>query len=231
MIQFNLLPDIKLEYIKARRTKRLLIAVASLVATASLAMVIILFVFVGLLQKKHMTDLRNDINSNVKKLQGTQDLDKILTIQNQLSSLGALHDQKPTTSRLFGYLAQVTPSNVTISKVNVDFPNNTIVVSGEAKSLLDVNRFVDTLKFTNYTSDKDANATPLAFSKVLLTTFGTGEKGSSYTITFMFTKDTIFDGKQQIKLTVPQTVTTRSTTEKPGVLFKQQTEPVIPEGQ
>ena len=92
MIQFNLLPDVKIKYIKTQRTKRMVILVSLLVSAASLALVTIMFVSVQVIQKKSLNDLSKDIVAETKQLQDVQDLDKILTIQNQLTALPALHD-------------------------------------------------------------------------------------------------------------------------------------------
>lgn len=57
MIQFNLLPDVKLAFIKARKLKRLVMVGAASVTSVSLAVVILLFIFVNVAQKKHLSDI------------------------------------------------------------------------------------------------------------------------------------------------------------------------------
>jgi Tfp pilus assembly protein PilN len=224
MIQLNLLPDIKLEYIKAKRMKRTVTTVATLVASVSLLSLIILFVAVNVLQKKHLNDLNKDIKSSSQKLQNTPDLNKILTIQNQLNSLTGLHDQKPVVSRLFTYLSQVTPDKVSISKLDVDFEGHTISLNGGADSLSTINKFADTLKFTTYTADDGSIADDTkAFSNVVLTNFGKTDKEASYQISVTF-DEAIFDNTASIKLVVPKLVTSRSETEKPAALFQNQTQ-------
>src|SRR6185436_10428236 len=87
------------------------------------------------LQKKNLKDLNTDIGHATHDLQSTQDLNKMLTVQNQLQSITALHDTKPVATRLFGFVAQFTPSSASISRLNVDFAKFTISVSGSADSL------------------------------------------------------------------------------------------------
>lgn len=213
MIQFNLLPDVKLEYIKAERTKHLVISIAVLAATAALAIFVLLFLVVDGEQKKNLSDLNKDIKSSTAKVQNTPNLNKILTIQNQLSALTGLHDSKAVSSRLFGYLGQVTPANVTISSVAADFTKNTLVITGNGTSIDNINTFTDTLKFTTYNTA--ANPTPQkAFSAVVLTSFGRTSTGATYTISLNF-DPTIFSNANSATLTVPNTVTTRSVTEQP----------------
>lgn len=220
MIQFNLLPDVKLEYIRTRRTKRFVNFLSFGIAGSLLAVMVLLTLFVNVFQKKHLNDINKDIKSSSSQLQGVKDLDKILTIQNQLSSLPALHAQKPVTSRLFTYLGQVTPAQVgtqflSISKLEVDMTLKTIVIVGDADSVNTVNKFVDTLKFTSFslTDKSDQNIDPKAFTAVV-SVITRDEKDAGYKVTFNF-DPLIFDIAKEAKLTVPKIITTRSQTEKP----------------
>src|SRR6056297_437977 len=144
MIQFNLLPDVKKEYIKARRTKRLIMTSSLVASAASIGVVFLLFLTVQVAQKGNISDLTDDIQSELNSLQSTEDLDQMLTVQNQLNTLPGLHQQKPETSRLFGYLTQVTPEDVTISTLSLDMAANSMKITGRADSLATVNEFADT---------------------------------------------------------------------------------------
>jgi Tfp pilus assembly protein PilN len=216
MIQFNLLPDVKLEYIRAQRTKRLVVTTAVLATAGALALLIVLSLTVFVFQKQYMNHVSSDIKKYSSDLKSTPDLDKILTIQNQLNSLTDLHEQKPDTNRIIPFIEQVTPPSAQISSLNVDFDALEMKITGSADTLQTVNQFVDTLKFTHYVDNSD---TPLAFSNVVLATFGRADKGASYSITANF-DIAIFDNTKTIQLTVPDKVTTRSETEKPTTLFE-----------
>lgn len=218
MIQFNLLPDVKQEYIKAKRQKHSVIVVSLLVAAVSLFMFILLFLTVRVFQRTHLSNLDDDITTMTKTLNETADLDKILTIQNQLNSLPGLHDQKPVVTRLTNYLSEITPSQVNIGELEADFDATTISIKGTADSLQSVNKFVDTIKFTTF-KDGEEEATEPPFTAVVLSDFVRNNTETTYTITFSFNK-IIFDGNHDIKLTVPQITSTRSETEKPTELFK-----------
>ena len=221
MIQFNLLPDVKLEYIKAQRDKRLVLSAAIIISIASVALLVLLL-SVDALQKKHLSDLGNDIKTESSTLQGKPDINTILTVQNQLESLTNLHNGKPAVSRLFTYLNQVTPANVAISNFTIDFTQNTVTVTGTAKALSDVSQYVDTLKLTTYTTGSNTNGTK-AFSNVVLSSFSlnTGSQANTqpanYTITFTYDKP-IFDITQSVALAVP-TITTRAQLQAPTDLF------------
>ncbi len=218
MIQFNLLPDVKLEYIRARRSKHMIVLISVAVTAAALAVLILLFLAVNVFQKKHLGDLNRDVSTLTKELKDTPDLNKILTIQNQLINLPELHDKKPVVTRLYGYIGQVTPAQISISKLDIDFATSTINVTGAADSINTINTFIDTLKFTNY-SVGDSKETTKAFSSVVLLNFGRDDKGASYQTTFKF-DPLVFDVNTDVKLHVPKQITTRSETEKPGDLFQ-----------
>jgi hypothetical protein len=186
---------------------------AMVVAGSSLAIFILLFVTVNVLQKQHLNNLGNDIKRDSQKLQGIEGLDRVLTVQNQLNKLTELHDAKPVLSRFKEYIAQTTPAQVSYASIDVDILTSTIRFTGSADSLKTVNQFVDTLKFTKYTVG-DATEQTNAFSEVVLTTFGKDDKGASYEINLKF-DPVIFASQSDVKLVVPNIVTTRSAVEKP----------------
>jgi Tfp pilus assembly protein PilN len=217
-IQFNLLPDIKVEYLKARRQQHLVILASVLTSIVFVTIFVLLISIVYGLQKKNLSDLNTDIKKSSNELKSTKDLTKILTVQNQLTALPGLHDKKIITSRLYEYLAQVTPTSASIAKSQIDFTLNTISVSGTATDLATVNKYADTLKFTKYTT-KTQKSERSAFSEVVLQTFSVDKSGVNYTISFKF-DPLIFDATQTVKLTVPQIISTRSEVDKPSALFQ-----------
>lgn len=235
MTQFNLLPDVKLEYLKTRQKKRL-VAGVSFVATAFfLAIFIALFVYVRVAQPRHIRALDSDIKQTVDTLNAVPDLENILTVQNQLNSLPALHDEKMISSRLFDYLIKVTPTQATVSEVTLDLAANTLVVKGNADQLSTVNKFADTLKFTEYKTDGDTAQSGKAFSDVVLASFAVAEqtdtedanKKVTYELQFnfdpvIFSNITKGDSNGTVELEVPKIISTRSETQKPDSLFDEQ---------
>lgn len=224
MIQLNLLPDVKLEFIKAQRAQRLAFTIAFIASAVAITLLVILLSLTGL-QKKHLNDLSKDIEDSTAKLQKQPQIGKILTVQNQLESLTQLHDQKPAAPKLLEYINQVTPTQVDITSLTVDFTLQTASITGTADALSSVNKYVDTLKFTTYTTQDDQTSKP-AFSNIVLSSFGLGDGGGSksnphpanYTITLSY--DTaIFDTTQKVTLSVPNLISTRSESQ-PADLFK-----------
>lgn len=218
MIQLNLLPDVKLEHIKAKRTKRFVILLSAGVSGSLLAIVILLFLTVNVFQKQHLSDLNSDIKKYSNELTSTPDINKVLTIQNQLNSLPGLHDTKPVATRIFPYMTQVTPDKLSIASIDLNFETNTMSIKGGADALSTINKFVDTLKFTKYINGSDPAETK-AFSEVVLASFGKDQATATYTVDFKF-DPAIFDSAKDVKLVVPKIITTRSETEKPADLFQ-----------
>lgn len=217
-IQFNLLPDIKIEYLKARRQQHLVVLGAIAAAVVSLTVFVLLISVVYGLQKKNLADLNTDIKSSSNELRDTKDLTKILTVQNQLTALPGLHDKKVVSSRLYDYLAQTTPLGSNITKLEADFALNTLTISGISPDLATVNKFTDSLKFTKYNT-KTQKSERSAFSDVVLSNFSVDSKEVTYSITLKF-DPLIFDVTQQVTLTVPQITSTRSEVDKPTALFQ-----------
>jgi hypothetical protein len=219
MIQFNLLPDVKQEYIKAKRQKHTVIVVSLLGAAASLFIFIMMFLTVYVFQKAHLRNLDGDIASSTQTLKSTPNLNKILTIQNQLNSLPGLHDQKPVVTRLTNYLSAITPAQVNIGETEANFEEKTIKIKGTSDTLQNVNKFVDTIKFTTLKDNGEDVKDKAPFTNVVLSEFVRNDKETTYTIAFSF-DPVIFDIKHEIALTVPKITSTRSETEKPTDLFQ-----------
>lgn len=220
MIQLNLLPDIKAEYVKAQQTKHLVSVIAVAVVAVSL-------IFVGLLssiafgaQKIQLTNTQESINEGVARLQDIKDLDKILTIQNQLVNLTEIHDKKPVASRLFEYLQQTTPPEIKLSSYSIDYSQGTIDVDGRADNFSSINRYVDVLKFTEYYDETNSEqAASRAFSEVVLASFSASATEASFSIDLKF-ESVLFESQATaLKLRVPETTTTRSQTQIPTEIF------------
>ena len=200
MIEFNLLPDVKLQYVKTQRTKYLMTVIAFVASGAAIAILLLSVVTVYVVQKKSLSDLDKDITKYSTQLKSIKDLDKILTVQNQLGTLTTLHDQKPVTSRLFSYLTNVTPAQASLNKVMIDYTAKTITIGGAAPSLDAVSLYTDTLKSAMYKTE-GSDTTAHAFSSVVLTSFGRDDKGATFTITTAFDA-AIFDVKNKVTLVV-----------------------------
>jgi Tfp pilus assembly protein PilN len=215
MIQFNLLPDVKLQYIKTERTKRTVIGFSLLASAVALALFIFLVLTVDVAQKAYIGNLTKDIKNKSNELQQTPNLSKMLTVQTQLRALDATHEAKPATSRIFDYLNQITPTTVSISQMTLDVTAKTVVLSGEAQSIEAVNAFVDGLKFTTYSTSDGSKNGEHAFSSVVLTSLSRSEKNASYTIN-MNIDTTVFNNTQDVTLKVSNDAAAQTS----SVIFK-----------
>jgi Tfp pilus assembly protein PilN len=217
-VQFNLLPDVKLEFEKQKRTKRLVYTIAILISGGAVCLLIICFVFVNLGQKKSLDDAQKDIKKYSNDISKIPDIEKVLTVQNQLKSLPNLHSQKHISSRIFTYLPKITPQKVFIGQTTIDYTANTISLTGTTDTLENVNAFVDTLKFTNYKATKgDDQKEKPAFSGVTLSSSARTDKGASYSIKMSFDPELFSNDDKNVVLVVPNKITTRSVTEAPAL--------------
>lgn len=232
-LQFNLLPDVKQEYLKTKRTKRTVIT-ASLVASA-IACFIFLFAIttVYVINKKQLSNADDQIKQYSQELQSIKNIDRILTIQNQLKSISTLHQSKHKMSRIYDYLPDVTPARVCISQLSIDTITGSMNFQGSSDSQRSINTFVDTLKFTKYKiAGKDTGK--YAFTSVVESQFGISTAGTNksntakcegvpapagYQLIVKF-DPILFSNASSVELTVPQgLVTTRSVTNDPSVIF------------
>ena len=224
MLELNLLPNVKINYLKTQKLKH---SIVSICIILSLVFVILFggfMYYVYMFQKAEINNQNAKITSYIAQIKSNKDLNKILTVQNQLNSLPGIEANTTVPSRLFGFMSQLTPTNATISDLNVDLTSNTITINGSANNLGTVNQFVDTLKFTTYQSGSSSHG-KLAFNAVVLSSFSYSSNSSSvsnpaqYTITFNYDPNLLSDANN-VSLVVPHLTTTRSIINQPLNLFK-----------
>jgi len=217
-VQFNLLPNVKQEYIGALRTKRTVLTVALIVSAASFVIFLFMCSTVYIINKKQINDAGKDISSLSNQINGIPDINKILTVQNQLNQIVGLHQNKHISSRLFSFLPQVTPTNVHIGRFSVDYATNTIEVSGSTDSQKSINTFIDTLKYTSYKLNGQSSSKP-AFPNVVESSFGFSNGKANYTLSITFDQY-LFSNNASVALEVPAgKATTRSVSDDPSELF------------
>jgi len=219
-MQFNLLPDVKLRYIQAQKTRNLVTSIALLACGVAVALFLILLFSTDVIQKKQLSDADKDITCLTKQVQNTPGFARVLTVRNQLNTLPTLHGSKHISSRIFGYLPQVTPTNVKVTSLTLDFTTNNMLVNGTADSHHTINAFIDTLKFTTYKlNDQDSNHA--AFPSVVESGFNVAPNNVNYALSVQFDPQLFSNQSGQApKLNVPNLVSTRSVVADPAnVLF------------
>ena len=134
MIEINLLPNVKRELLKTRVMRNRVISISFLVGGASIAAVVVLALILGsqiageAVQNGVIKD-RND------KLMAVEDLNKVVTIQNQLTKINEQHSRKKINSRIFDVVTAVNPvvpNNVSFSDIKVNPESKTITLEGSA---------------------------------------------------------------------------------------------------
>lgn len=229
MIQLNLLPDIKKEFIRAQKTRNKIIGVSILVIIASVGLTVLAFVYVVGIQQIAIKLASDDINKKSKELRGIQDLGKYLTVQRQLESLPALHANKTAYSRLFDALQQLIPSapnNVGLSSIEVLDSDKTVKLSGNAPTYEAVNVFKDTLVNADveYKPDGAEEATKeKLFTAVEVQSLLLNRVNNSQVVSFdilvTYREDVFKAGTKDVKVTIPNIQTTQSKLQSPQPLF------------
>lgn len=225
MIQLNLLPDLKKEFIQSQKSKSLVISVSIIVTLAALGLSALFFVYVTFIQQVQVSVADNDIKNRTAELKKVQDIDKYLTIQNQLSALPELHGNKGSYSRLFDFLNVLNPSapnNVSLTNLQVLQADKAIQFSGNTKNFETLNIFVDTLKnaeVTYKTADGGEPVTEKMFSQVLVGSSDLSRIENNTLVSFVVRtiyKDSVFDAhNKEMTAKIPNITTTQSVTQSP----------------
>ncbi len=164
MIEINLIPDVKRELIRAKRTRNIVVSGAIIVGIVSVGIVVLLcaYLFGGQTLRNKWAD--DAITANYNKLKDVPDLANMLTIQNQLASINEHHSEKNIDSRLFDLLVAINPAQpnqVTFSQVKVDSENSTIYIAAQAANgYVAADALIKTIKATSlsYTDEKGTTA-------------------------------------------------------------------------
>lgn len=149
MIQLNLLPDIKKKAIKAKRIRAQVIGGSVLVALASGGVLALALFYVYAAQPIQILFARNDIKDQSEKLLAENDTQKYLTLQNQLSAMPGLYDNKIISSRLMDFLPIINPQpphDISITALTLTSESNGLSFQGYANSFEALGVFVETLK-------------------------------------------------------------------------------------
>jgi Tfp pilus assembly protein PilN len=183
-VQFNLLPDSKLTLNRNIHTKRLVFSIATIVSLVSIGVLIVLLLFVDGVQKKLLNDAAKNVDKSSSHLKALN-VERIITVQNQLQALPGLHQNKHISSRIFTYLPKITPTNVSINQLTLDLTKNTLSISGNTDSQKTINTFVDTLKYATFKVGPQSKAAP-AFTQVVESGFSLNAGSVGYTIDMVF---------------------------------------------
>ena len=134
MIEINLLPNVKRELLKTRAMRNRVISISFLVGGASIVAVVVLALILGsqIAAEAVQSGVIKDRND---KLMAVEDLNKVVTIQHQLTKINEQHSGKKINSRIFDVVTAVNPvapNNVSFSDIKVNPGSKTITLEGSA---------------------------------------------------------------------------------------------------
>ncbi len=134
MIQINLIPDIKQEMIRAQKMRNVTITFSIFAGIIAAGIVGTLALILGT-QAVAEALTGKAIKDEYGKLADTKDINNALTIQNQLSTISALNDNRTINSRLLDVLAAINPAapnDIKISRVTLDPSQSQLTIEGSA---------------------------------------------------------------------------------------------------
>lgn len=203
MIQINLIPDIKQEFLRTQRTRNMVIAISIFVMLGSVAVLVLLGAILGAEAVREGIANR-DIKEQYAKLRSFENIDNLVTIQNQLANISSANDSKLVTSRVFDVVTAVNPSapnDIKMAIVDLDPAQQSILLEGSAANSFTA---TDIMKKTilntkiEYTKDGEVQRIDLA-DEVLLsdTSYGEnaeGQKVLRFKMSFKYPME-LFDNK------------------------------------
>ncbi|MGD8374048.1 MAG: hypothetical protein PVI21_04280 [Candidatus Woesebacteria bacterium] len=230
-IQLNLLPDVKKEYLKSQKNKAMVISGAILVTIASVAISVLLVIYVLVGQQLQMSIITGEIKDKTTELNNVQNLEKYLTIQNQLAALPGLHDGKGAYSRMFTFLPILNPSapnNVKLSVFQLSAADSegAAYFTGTTATYESLNVFLDTLNNAEVTYTPQGSTQPTVakmFTSAIVQSSSLASVNNVSTVSFTIRAiydPAVFDATNtDVTASVPNIVTTPSVTGSP--LFEQ----------
>jgi Tfp pilus assembly protein PilN len=229
MIELNLLPDVKKEFIRAQRTRNMVISGAIFVCIIAVGAIALLATTVYGAQTVWIKNLNKEITANHQIVEDKQEINKYLAVQSQLQSLDQTAQQRSVYSRLFDFLPQLNPAppfNVTIYDFVLAKDTTTITMAGAADSFEAVNNFKYTLEQAqmSYTLEDGTTAQAPLFASVIsgapsLSSSSAGKVQAIFDFTITFSSEAFDQSHKDIKISVPKLVTSDGDRNAPKELF------------
>lgn len=230
MIQVNLIPDIKRELLRAQQMRRTAISIAIFAGVVAAGVVIALGVILGV-QIVHENIARENIKKEYKTLVSVDNIENVLTIQNQLKSIQSYQDKRTIDSRLFDVLGAINPTepnSVKFSSIKLDPVGQIITIEGTAvNGYAATETFRKTILNTTVESGSGSDLVKVPLATVVTigeTSYGEAADGARvlrFTVSFAYS-DGLFDNSlKSIKIVTPtaKVDVTDSKTRVPESLF------------
>ena len=167
MIEINLVPDVKQELLNAQRVRTSVISLSIIIGLATVGIVVVLAIWVFVVQAARGALADGAIKEESSKLANIEDISNTLTIQNQLSKLSAMHDNKSIDSRVFDILTTINPpapNTVAITNLTLNSEDKTITIEAQGAGYPSLEVFKKTIEATKFqfTKDGQTQTVPLA---------------------------------------------------------------------
>jgi len=166
MIEINLVPDIKQEYLRSQSLRAKVISMSIFASLAAGGVVVLLATTLG---GQAIADslADNTIKGNYNKLVNQYpNLSDIVTIQNQLANVSKINDSKQLTSRTFELLEAINPKapdTINPNKVTVTPSTKSISIEATAENGFNAaDAFKKTILNTDIVYGADDTKIPLA---------------------------------------------------------------------
>lgn len=232
MIQINLVPDVKQEFLRAQKLRNMTVSIAVIVGLAAVGIVVLIGLLLGA-QLLHERIQKDNITSQFKKLSSIDDLGNLLTIRSQLETIPELQSNRSMMSRAFDTISAITPTGeneIKISNLTVDPTETTITIEGSANNgytATDIFRKTILNTQVKYKADDAEQTVPLA-TKVDMgqTSYGedaTGQRVLRFKLTFAYPAELLNNKGTAVSLVSPsgQKDVTDSKQQVPDAIFSQ----------
>ena len=213
MIELNLIPDVKREFIRAKQQQAVVVTVSILVGVAAIALLAVLGLVIGT-QAVISNHYDDTIKNNYAKLQKVTGLPSLLTIQQQLDKLPDQNASRPIDSRIFDVLNAVnppSPNNVSFTTIKIDPTTSTVSLEGSAQGGYAA---TDTLKKTilnssfEYNNPEGDQKVPLTDNVSILDTHYTSDDNDNsvlqFSIQFVYASDLFANNITNAHIVGPQ---------------------------
>lgn len=179
MLFINLLPDIKIEFIKIQRLRRALTALALIIVPCCIAVCGWLYYQVSITNPRQLEDViktNNQLAGTILEtriaIPGVQvngvetpdeiGLEEVLTIKRQLEALKPLHDNKIEIERLFNfselnYLDKFMYGNTYYTSLAFNFKENTFIIEGIAENSSAAERLKRAMQYVGFDDCTESN--------------------------------------------------------------------------
>ena len=232
MIEINLIPDVKQEFLRAQRMRNAAVSFSIMIGIIAAGIVGFLALLLGA-QLVHENVQKNAITSEFAKLKSINGVSDLLTIQSQLQSISVLNDNRSMTSRAFDTIVAITPSapnDVKISNVAIDPAENMMTIEGSTSSgysATDVFRKTILNTKVTYQSDGTNETVPLTETVEMgQTSYGedaTGQRVLRFKLSFTYPEQLLSNAGKSVRVQSPtgQIDVTDSKSRVPDTLFGQ----------